>query len=228
MASKKELLKIATKKLKRIEELNAQSTPKAKNLVIYLSGPMTGLPDWNFPEFNRVAKKLRALGAVVLNPAETDGGNNTSHPRKYYMRFDIELLLKANSIVVLDGWQKSRGAKVETDIAKELDLPFFDEDLNPYNEETICQEADRIVSSDRGSDYGHPIHDFTRTGILWQGVLRDWAKATGGDEPVPPNLVGLCMVGVKMSREVNKSKRDNRVDGAGYFKCVDMIANYKD
>lgn len=219
------MVKTSKKKLaKVIKSLKKAKVPKKR--VIYLSGPMTGLPEWNFPEFNRVAAKLRALGHTVLNPAETLGGD-TSKPRKFYMRYDIGLLLKCDTIVLLKNWRKSKGALVEVEVAKELELEFLDEDLNPYSTETICQEADRIVSSDRGNDYGSPIHDFTRTGILWQGVLRDWAKETNGDEPVPPNLVGLCMVGVKISREVHKPKRDNRVDGAGYFKCVDLIENYK-
>lgn len=31
------------------------------------------------------------------------------------------------------------------------------------------------------------------------------------------------MVGVKMSREVNRPKRDNRVDGIGYWLTDDLI-----
>jgi hypothetical protein len=37
---------------------------------IYLSGPMTGLPDLNFPAFNAAASALRAKGLNVINPAE--------------------------------------------------------------------------------------------------------------------------------------------------------------
>lgn len=82
--------------------------------------------------------------------------------------------------------------------------------------ETILQEAQRLVHGDRGADYGHPIEDFTRTGRIWGAVL-------GLDRDVTPNEVALCMVGVKMSREVNAPKRDNRVDGAGYMETLDMV-----
>ena len=37
---------------------------------VYIAGPMTGLPDFNYPAFNAAAAKLRALGLEVLNPAE--------------------------------------------------------------------------------------------------------------------------------------------------------------
>lgn len=84
--------------------------------------------------------------------------------------------------------------------------------------ETILQEAQRLVHGDRGANYGHPIEDFTRTGRMWGAIL--------GIPDVAPELVGLCMVALKMSREVHKPKRDNRVDLAGYAETVDMIATY--
>ena len=93
--------------------------------------------------------------------------------------------------------------------------------------ETVCQEADRIVSNDRQNEYGTPRHDFTRTGRIWGALLSEWARTTKGEGPVPPELVGLCMVGVKMSREINKHRRDNIVDGIGYLKTVDMVMDGK-
>lgn len=95
--------------------------------------------------------------------------------------------------------------------------------------ESILEEAQRLVHGDRGEDYGHPIHDFARTGRLWSPLLREWAILAADDEdlPVPPELVGLCMVGVKLSREINRPKRDNRVDGAGYFETVDMVHEFR-
>lgn len=85
--------------------------------------------------------------------------------------------------------------------------------------ETILEEADRLVSTDRQQDYGHPLDDFAKTAKIWSAIL-------GVD--VTPEQVGLCMVGVKISRECNRPKRDNRVDGAGYFKTVDMIHNERE
>lgn len=37
---------------------------------IYISGPMTGLPEKNFPAFNAEANRLRALGFDVVNPVD--------------------------------------------------------------------------------------------------------------------------------------------------------------
>jgi hypothetical protein len=137
------------------------------------------------------------------------------------------MVCDADTVVVLPGWRNSRGAKLEVMIAQAMKMPILDLDFRPVDE-TICQEADRLVSDDRQTDYGHPFHDFTRTGRIWGAILQGWAETTGGKSPVPPELVPLCMVGVKLSREVNHPKRDNRVDGAGYFKTADMVHDYRE
>lgn len=97
--------------------------------------------------------------------------------------------------------------------------------------QTVLEEANHLIYGPRNADYGHPIEDFSRTGIMWSGVLRDWALTVTDPRnvpPVPPELVGLCQVEVKVSREVNKHKRDNLVDIGGYAGTVDMVATYRE
>lgn len=81
--------------------------------------------------------------------------------------------------------------------------------------ETILEEAGRLVHGDRGDDYGHPADDFERVGKIWGAIL--------GIDPVPARLVALCLVGLKLSRQSNKPKRDNLVDIAGYAETASMI-----
>ena len=90
---------------------------------IYLSGPMTGLPDYNRPAFDAVAEELRAQGVSVFNPADI-GPRENIMPRAWYMRRDIEGLLKSETVYVLPGWGKSKGAKLEIEIAKQLEMPI--------------------------------------------------------------------------------------------------------
>lgn len=93
--------------------------------MIYLSGPMTGLPEWNYPAFNEAAAYLRAKGYEVFNPAEIFGGE-THLPREVYMKEDIRALLNCDTVMMLQGWQDSEGAKLEFQIAKQIGLPVLE------------------------------------------------------------------------------------------------------
>lgn len=79
---------------------------------------MTGLPDFNFPAFAAEAARLRAEGAVVINPAEHS--ETPGLEWHHYLRKDIKLLMDCDAIHMLPGWSKSRGARLEWGIAVEL------------------------------------------------------------------------------------------------------------
>ncbi len=92
---------------------------------LYLAGPMSGIPQHNYPLFNRVARMLREQGHEVFNPAENkDAGARRS--RAYYMRLDIPALLACDAIVVLPDWEGSRGANLEMWIAIDLEMPIYE------------------------------------------------------------------------------------------------------
>jgi hypothetical protein len=56
--------------------------------MLYISGPMGGLPGFNYPAFNFAAKRLRDLGYNVLNPAEHFNGD-TGRNRHEYLALDV-------------------------------------------------------------------------------------------------------------------------------------------
>lgn len=87
---------------------------------IYISGPMTGMPDLNFPAFNAKAKELRDLGHDVCNPAEHD--EIPDQPWEFYLRNDIRLLMDCYVLHLLPGWKNSKGARPEAMIAMELGM----------------------------------------------------------------------------------------------------------
>jgi nucleoside 2-deoxyribosyltransferase len=96
-----------------------KNTPK----IIYISGPMTGLPDLNFPAFHEAAKNLRAAGYQVVNPAEKNEEGDPSMAWLDYMRLDIKMLMDCDGIATLPGCEKSKGANVEIGIMVGLGLP---------------------------------------------------------------------------------------------------------
>jgi hypothetical protein len=87
---------------------------------IYLSGPMSNLPELNFPAFHAAAVSLRASGYEVINPAEitTDPDANWED----CLRLDIAQLVTCVGIALLPGWENSRGAKLEKHIAEALGM----------------------------------------------------------------------------------------------------------
>ena len=88
---------------------------------IYLSGPMTGLPEFNYPEFNRVAQLLRDQGNVVYNPAEFDYEGEFPI-RRAFAEFSAFICLEADKIVLLPGWENSLGVNAELALAKNCGL----------------------------------------------------------------------------------------------------------
>lgn len=87
---------------------------------VYVAGPMTGIVDHNFPAFNEMADLLRGLGYHVENPA--DHGVIDGAEWADYLRHDISRLASCEALVLLPGWDRSRGALLEVHIAKALGM----------------------------------------------------------------------------------------------------------
>ncbi len=94
-------------------------------MKVYLSGPMTGIPNCNRELFRLTAETLREQGMKVVDPSENFQGH-TSLPRATYMRLDLARLLECHAIVLLPGWEESVGARLEAMTAADIDLPFLD------------------------------------------------------------------------------------------------------
>jgi hypothetical protein len=87
---------------------------------IYLAGPMSNLPDFNYPAFNAEAARLRYLGHHVENPAE-----NPPPPCGTwlgYMRIAVAQLVTCDEVHMLPGWELSKGANAEFTLAVSLGL----------------------------------------------------------------------------------------------------------
>ena len=88
--------------------------------TIYISGPMTGMPHLNFPAFHTAARQLRFLGHTVVNPAELNPDPGKSWHE--CMRADIVALMTCDGVALLTGWENSRGATIEQDLAARLGM----------------------------------------------------------------------------------------------------------
>lgn len=96
---------------------------------IYIAGPMTGYPNFNFDAFHKAAVKLRAEGWTVYNPAEKDeevdlnpkavktGDAALAIKKGFDFReaysWDLDKVINGNGVYLLKGWEKSHGARGE-------------------------------------------------------------------------------------------------------------------
>lgn len=92
---------------------------------VYISGPMRGKPQHNYPLFALVAADLRAHGWTVENPAEHFGGKTDRQIHEYLASDVISLILYARGIVMLPGWEDSEGSRLELQIAMNLQYEAF-------------------------------------------------------------------------------------------------------
>lgn len=99
----------------------------------YIAGPMTGIPEYNFPAFMQAQNKLEQEGWGVFNPAEHDiktGFNpETDAPTKEFleaaMRWDVESIMRSDAIFMLPGWRESTGAVAEFWLAMWRHIPIY-------------------------------------------------------------------------------------------------------
>ena len=97
-----------------------------RSKVIYIAGPMTGLENYNFDNFNRVADEFRKKGWIVHNPA--DHGAIEGATWEDYMAYDLTKVGLCGAMYMLKGWQMSRGACLEQLIATSLNFKIMYEE----------------------------------------------------------------------------------------------------
>jgi hypothetical protein len=97
-------------------------------MKLYVTGPMTGLPEFNYPAFRAAGARLQLAGFEVLNPIDAEEHNVTGQPQAWdwYMRHALRMVLDADGLAVLPGAALSRGARLEIHVAAALGLPIRD------------------------------------------------------------------------------------------------------
>ena len=226
-------------------------------MKIYVAGPMRGYPQFNFPAFDEAAEYLRSIGHEVFSPADHDrstygedfGKHVDSGLDEDAPEFDLRAALAddtnwiarhADGVAVLDGWEKSSGARAEVALAHALGLDVghwtiewwrdgtYPSDLiRPQNLVTaplvarplrarVLEEAARLITGDRNKSYGSPTQNFQNTADLWSvqfgHLLKDGERFTASH-------VAQAMSLLKLARMIAGAKLDNWTDLAGYAGC---------
>lgn len=117
--------------------------PPPTNRTYYVSGPISGDIEGNTKKFTQAVRDLRARGYRVVSPVEVCEVLTVPDPSDWawYMRRDIEAMLQdeVTGIIMLPGWEHSRGAQLELLVAKGLN--YYIAELAPCLVRTPRLEA---------------------------------------------------------------------------------------
>jgi nucleoside 2-deoxyribosyltransferase len=218
--------------------------------TIYIAGPMTGYPEFNFPAFDKAKETLKQNGWEVLSPADIDREmgfdptgktGNEALPIGMFeniVRRDVEAILQSDSIYMLSGWQNSRGARAELGVAEWLGIQVIfenDEDAadyfakktgisKPKKNPSILETAMEITNGDRRRDYDSATPNHGRIAELWNSYI---SVRKNPEAEISAFDVAIMMVLLKIARIAYTPTFDGFVDMAGYSKCAAQIAGFE-
>ena len=93
-------------------------------MIIYISGRITGLPyPFAVKHFAIAARRLRDLGHHPVNPI--CNGLPSDATWAEHLRADLATLRRCDSICMLRGWERSRGAQIERRAALKRGMPIY-------------------------------------------------------------------------------------------------------
>ncbi len=204
--------------------------------LVYISGPYRGDVHRNILNARLMAIRLWEAGFAVLCPHQ-----NTAHfeqdcsvSPEDYIEGDLRMIEGCDAVLMLEGWEDSKGSVEERQHALTLGVSVFHDahDLTcwlkkrPLGAEnnTVLDRAKALVFGDRGGDYGPPKEDFACAAAMYSAYIsrKYHIKLDLKAEDWPPALI--C---TKLSRLANRFKLDSLDDIAGYAQTWEMVMGDK-
>ncbi len=125
-------------------------------MKLYLAGPMSNKPYFNYPLFDSVSKALREQGYDITSPAEMDdtatreeameneggipGQHESGETWGDFLARDVKMIAdELEGIVLLPDWQTSKGARLEVFVALNLGYPIYE-----YHEKLSAQYPEHL------------------------------------------------------------------------------------
>lgn len=124
-----------------------------KKIKWYLAGPMTGIPQFNYPLFYSAAEILREMGLQIYSPAEMDdpttvkaamaskdgsADDYASDGKGTWGEFlarDVKLIAdELGGIILLPNWYKSKGARLEAFVSINCNYPSYEYTFSILND----------------------------------------------------------------------------------------------
>ena len=123
--------KLYEKKVQESIRLLREQINDFKDKKVFIAGPMRGYEKYNFPKFDKIEKILKDNGVECVNPGrisrkfkEKDVNSDIAVYNEM-VRLQQEAERTCNAILLLDGWQHSKGVALEVKTAAELRMQFL-------------------------------------------------------------------------------------------------------
>ncbi len=156
-------------------------------MLIYVSGKYSGDVQANIADAVAVSVKLWEMGHAVICPHA-----NTAHFEEFckatydqYIAGDLNMIARCDALVMVEGWEDSKGAVIEKNYADSLHIPvYFAPDLPPLHPtEITCPQQVSAFRELVGQMYRTHLDknaDYSPANILLTGeiglITRLWDK----------------------------------------------------
>lgn len=97
--------------------------------LVYVAGPFRAPDQWqqfqNIRRAETLAFEVWKLGAVAICPHLNTAHFQDALPDKVWLDGDLEIVRRCDAVIMVEGWENSKGARKEKELAHKLDLPVF-------------------------------------------------------------------------------------------------------
>jgi hypothetical protein len=103
---------------------------------VYISGPMTGIPNLNFPQFEAAENVVKCALLECFNPIHIPAPLTALKGDalwRYYMHHCVRAIPDCDAMLMLPNWQNSKGAVWEHRIAEMLGLTILYSPVPDHN-----------------------------------------------------------------------------------------------
>lgn len=132
---------------------------------VYISGPITGIDFGNRFAFSCARSALELCGYEVIDPSEVQLSDAATWAD--YMKADLKLLLDCDYIYMLEGWENSKGARLERELAENLGIEEIDLDQE-------SERAKNRAADDVDAYYDMKLAEYAKRLAMSIARLEDW------------------------------------------------------
>ena len=126
-----------------LEDVKQRTLDNPDQMSVYIAGPMTGRAKFNYPAFDALELALERRGYIVASPARLDSaetrrvalqsvdgapGSGTTNGETWgdFLARDVKMIADTvDAVVLMPGWETSKGARLEAFIARHVGKPVF-------------------------------------------------------------------------------------------------------